>query len=120
MIESEKSSGYTIEKNNFEQSSNYPKSSKGRLAIFNQLSELEKQKNNFQRQNQLNSVYKKLNEHEYDMLHANQANLKCSASTYAKNIKQVININSTINERYHKLHTISLHHILTKGKDIFH
>lgn len=59
-----------------------------------------------------NSAHKKLNEH--DMLQANQANLKCSSS-YANNIKQVININSTIHERYHKLQKISLHHILTKG-----
>lgn len=59
-----------------------------------------------------NSAHKKLNEH--DMLQANQANLRCSTS-YANNIKQVININSTIHERYQKLQKISLHHILSKG-----
>lgn len=58
------------------------------------------------------SAHNKLNEH--DMLQANQANLKCSSS-YANNFKQVININSTLHERYHKLQKISLHHILTKG-----
>lgn len=55
---------------------------------------------------------KKQNEH--DMLQANQANLKCSTS-YPSNIKQVINLNSTLHERYHKLQKLSLHHILSKG-----
>lgn len=55
---------------------------------------------------------KKQNEH--DMLQANQANLKCSTS-YSSNIKQVINLNSTLHERYHKLQKLSLHHILSKG-----
>lgn len=59
-----------------------------------------------------NSVNQKLNEH--DMLQANQANLKCSTS-YANNVKQVININSSFHERYHKLQKLSLHHILSKG-----
>lgn len=58
------------------------------------------------------SAHNKQNEH--DMLQANQANLKCS-SNYANNIKQVISINSSLHERYHKLQKISLHHILTKG-----
>lgn len=58
-----------------------------------------------------NSANQKLNEH--DMLQANQANLKCSTS-YA-NVKQVININSSFHERYHKLQKLSLHHILSKG-----
>lgn len=60
-----------------------------------------------------NSAHKKLNEHD-DMLQANQANLKCSSS-YTNNIKQVISINSSFHERYHKLQKLSLHHILTKG-----
>lgn len=60
-----------------------------------------------------NRAHKKQNDH--DMLQANQSNLKCSSS-YASNIKQVININSTLHERYHKLQKISLHHILSKGK----
>lgn len=60
-----------------------------------------------------NSAQNKLNEHD-DMLQANQANLKCSS--YANNIKQVISINSSFHERYHKLQKLSLHHILTKGK----
>lgn len=58
------------------------------------------------------SANQKLNEH--DMLQANQANLKCSTS-YANNVKQVININSSFHERYHKLQKLSLHHILSKG-----
>lgn len=61
-----------------------------------------------------NSAHQKLNEH--DMLQANQANLKCSSS-YASNIKQVINTNPTLYERYHKLQKISLHHILSKGNE---
>lgn len=58
------------------------------------------------------SANQKLNEH--DMLQANQANLKCSTG-YANNVKQVININSSFHERYHKLQKLSLHHILSKG-----
>lgn len=58
-----------------------------------------------------NSANKRQNEH--DMLQANQANLKAS---YANSIKQVININSTLQERYQKLQKLSLHHILAKGK----
>lgn len=62
------------------------------------------------------SANQKLNEH--DMLQANQANLKCSTS-YASNVKQVININSSFHERYHKLQKLSLHHILSKGNWIW-
>lgn len=59
------------------------------------------------------SAHKQQNED--DMLQANQANLKCSTG-YANNLKQVININSSIHERYRKLQKISLHHLLNKGE----
>lgn len=59
-----------------------------------------------------NSASTKQNEH--DMLQASQADLKRS-SNYTNNIKQVINLNSSIQERYHKLQSLSLHHILNKG-----
>lgn len=64
-----------------------------------------------------NCSEKKLNEH--DMLQANQANLKCS-NGYTNNLKQVININSSIHERYRKLQKLSLQHILNKGKYFLH
>lgn len=59
-----------------------------------------------------NSEDKILNEHDMQASQANQ--LKCSYS-YVNNIKQVININSSIHDRYQKLQKISLHRILNKG-----
>lgn len=66
----------------------------------------------YQVQSPKNSDFTKQNDH--DMLQASQADLKRS-NNYTNNIKQVINLNSSIQERYQKLQNISLHHILNKG-----
>lgn len=108
MIESEKRLEEIIKKVNCE------KSFEQRDIIVDKSSALCSFTQNFPKSENLKtSANNKLNEH--DMLQqANQANLKCSS--YANNIKQVISINSSLHERYHKLQKISLHHILTKGK----
>lgn len=114
MIESEKSIEEIIKKVNCESGSEILKTlvnnSSGLCTLLAQLPHSDNLK--LLSEEIKNNAHKKLNDH--DMLQANQANLKCSSS-YANNIKQVININSSIHERYHKLQKISLHHILTKG-----
>lgn len=109
MNETDKGLKEVIKKENFEATSRNSKaSSKASFEVYKFLSK-------FRKSNSIKHWYKthkKQNDH--DMLQANQASLKCSTS-YVNNFKQVININSTIRERYQSLHKLSIHHILTKG-----
>lgn len=62
--------------------------------------------------NIVNSENHKINEH--DMLQANRSDLK-NSENYQNNYKQVVQFNS-LQERYQKLQSLSLQHILSRGE----
>lgn len=59
------------------------------------------------------SEYHKINEH--DMLQANRSDLKVTEN-YQNNYQKVVQYSSSLQDRYHKLQSLSLQQILNRGE----
>lgn len=60
------------------------------------------------------SEYREINEH--DMLQANRSDLRVNEN-YQNNYPKVVQYNSTLQDRYHKLQSLSLQQILNRGEN---